>query len=93
MVSFPSLSSLATQDQLASVYGATPILLGPSLSILPGDAGFDRTFDATDAMDEALRLRLSRLQVRLKGSSGDVVFDDLLRVDGTGTPMLRVEYF
>jgi len=93
MVSFPSLSTLTTQGQMASVYGATAILLGPSLSILPGDAGFDRTFGATDALNEALRLGLSRLQVRLIGSSGDVVFDDLLQQDGTGTPLLRVEYF
>ncbi len=93
MVSFPSLSALTTQGQMASVYGATAILLGPSLSILPGDAGFDRTFNATDALNEALNSGFSRLQVRLIASSGDVVFDDLLQVDNTGTPMLRVEYF
>ena len=93
MVSFPSLSTLTTQGQMSAVYSATPILLGPSLSILPGDAGYDRTFDAVDALDEALRLGLSRLQVRLTGSSGDVVFDDLLQADDTGTPMLRVEYY
>jgi hypothetical protein len=93
MVSFPSLSTLTTQGEMASVYGTTAILLGPSLSVLPGDAGFDRTFGATDALNEALRLGLSRVQVRLIGSSGDVVFDDLLQAGGSGTPMLRVEYF
>lgn len=93
MVSFPSLSTLTTQGLMASVYGTTPILLGPSLSILPGDAGFDRTFNAVDALNDALTHGDPRLQFRLIASSGDVIFDDLLQTDGSGTPMLRVEYF
>jgi hypothetical protein len=93
MVSFPSLNTLTTQGQMASVYGATAILQGPSLSILPGDAGFDRTFNATDAVNDAINHRDPLLQFRLIGISGDVTFDDLLQADGTGTPMLRVEYF
>jgi hypothetical protein len=90
MVSFPSLNTLTTQGQMASVYGATPILEGPSLSILPGDAGFDRTFNATDAVNDAMNHGDPLLQFRLIGISGDVTFDDLLQ---TATPMLRVEYF
>ena len=93
MVSFPSLNTLTTQGQMASIYGATAILQGPSLSIFPGDAGFDRSFDATDAMIDAINHGDPLLQFRLIGVSGDVTFDDLLQTDGTGTPMLRVKYF
>jgi hypothetical protein len=93
MVSFPSLDELTTQGEIAAVYGATAILQGPSISILPGDAGFDRTFDATDALNDAIFNGDPILQFRLIGISGDVTFDDLLQSDGTGTPLLRVEYF
>jgi hypothetical protein len=93
MVSFPSLDELTTQGEIAAVYEATAILQGPSISILPGDAGFDRTFDATDAMNDAIFNGDPILQFRLIGVSGDVTFDDLLQTDGTGTPLLRVEYF
>lgn len=93
MVSFPPLNTLVTQLNLDAVYFTTPILLGPSISVFPGDAGTDKTFDATDAMLEANRLGFSTLQIRLIGVSGDVVIDDLLDVNGNGTPLLRVEYF
>jgi hypothetical protein len=93
MVSFPSLDALTTQGEIAAVYGATAILQGPSISILPGDAGFDRTFDATDAVNDAIFNGDPILQFRLIGISGIVIFDDLLLTDGTGTPLLRVEYF
>ena len=93
MVSFPSLNTLVTQSQRNTVYFTTPILLGPSISVFPGDAGTDKTIDATDAFLEARRLGFSTLQVRLIGVSGDVVIDDLLDVNGNGTPLLRVESF
>jgi hypothetical protein len=93
MVSVPSLNALITQGQLDSVYHAAVILQGPSLSVSSGDAGFDKTFGATDAVNDAIFHGDSMLQIRLIGISGDVTFDDLLQQDGTGTPMLRVEYF
>jgi len=93
MVSFPPLDTLLTQPERDAVYFTTPILLGPSLSVFPGDAGTDISVDATDALLEARRSGFSILQVRLIGVSGDVVIDDLLDVNGNGTPLLRVEYF
>lgn len=93
MMSFLSLNTLTTQGQMASVYNAIPISFGPNLSVFPGDAGFDVTFDATTALNQARTNGFSTLQFRLVGLSGDVIFDDLLQPEGTGTPMLRVEYF
>jgi hypothetical protein len=92
MVSFPSLDSLTTQGQMDSVFQAAVILQGPSLSVSSGDAGFDKTFGATGAVNEAIFRGDSKLQIRLIGVSGDVTFDDLLQTNGLGTPMLRVEY-
>ncbi len=93
MVSFPPLDTLLTQPQLEAVYSTTPILLGPSISVFPGDAGTDKLVDATDAFLEASQLGFSTLQIRLEAVSGDVEIDDLLDVNGNGTPLLRVEYF
>jgi hypothetical protein len=93
MVSVPSLNTLTTQGQMDSAYHAAVILQGPSLSVSSGDAGFDKTFGATDAVNDAISHGDSMLQIRLIGISGDVTFDDLLQTDGSGTPMLRIEYF
>lgn len=93
MVSFPSLNTLTTQGQMDSAYHAAVILQGPSLSVSSGDAGFDKSFGATDAVNDAISHGDSMLQIRLIGISGDVTFDDLLQTDGSGTPMLRIEYF
>ena len=93
MVSFPPLDTLATQLQRDAVYFTTPILLGPSVSVFPGDAGADILIDATDAFLEARSLGFSTLQVRVIAVSGDVVIDDLLDANGNGTPFLRVRYF
>jgi len=92
MVSVPSLSDLTTQGSMDTAYHAAVILQGPSLAVSPLDAGFDKLFGATDAVDEALFRRDTILQFRLIAVSGDVTIDDLLQTDGTGTPMLRVEY-
>lgn len=88
MVSFPPLDTLVTQDQLANVYNAPEILLGPSLEVFPGDAGFDVPFDATDALIKARELGFFTLQIRLIGSFGQVIVDDL-----DFPPLLSVEYF
>ncbi|MFA6147361.1 MAG: hypothetical protein WC899_04045 [bacterium] len=93
MVSVPSLDRLISQGEMDSAYHAAVILQGPSISISSGDAGFDKTFGAKDAVNEALHRRDSVLQIRLIAVSGDVTLDDLLQSDGTGTPMLRVEYY
>jgi hypothetical protein len=93
MVSFPPLNTLVTQPQREAVYFTTPILLGPSISVFPGDAGADIPVDVTDALLEARSLGFSTLQIRLEAVSGDVEIDDLLDVNGNGTPLLRVEYF
>ncbi len=92
MVSFPPLDTLVTQSQLASVFNAQKILLGPTVEIIPGDAGFDVDFDATDAVIEARGRGFSSLQIRLIGAFGQVLIDDLAPPDGL-TPLLRVEYF
>jgi hypothetical protein len=92
MVSFHSLNTLTTQGQMASVFSATPISFGPNLSVLPGDAGFDVTFDAITALNQARTIGFSTLQFRLVGLNGDVIFDDLPS-DTAWMPMLRVEYF
>ena len=93
MVSFPPLNTLVTQPQREAVYFTTPILLGPSISVFPGDAGADIPVDVTDALLEARSLGFSTLQIRLEAVSGDVEIDDLLDVNGNGTPLLRVESF
>jgi hypothetical protein len=93
MVNFPSLDTLLTQGSLDAIYNGTVLLQGPTLSVFPGDANTDRSFDARDALLEARRLGFSTLQIRLEALSGDVEIDDLLQADGTGTPLLRVEYF
>lgn len=93
MVSFPPLNTLVTQTERDAVYFTTPILLGPSISVFPGDAGTDKPVNVTDALLEARRLGFSTLQIRLEAISGDVEIDDLLDVNGNGTPLLRVEYF
>jgi hypothetical protein len=92
MISFPPLDTLVTQLQLESVYLAEVILLGPSLEVFPGDAGFDIDFDATDAVIRARELGFSSLQIRIIGSFGQITIDDLDPPDGF-TPLLRVEYF
>lgn len=88
MVSFPGLDALVTQGEMAAVYDAVPLLLGPSLQVFPGDAGTDKTFDATDAVVEARRLVRPTVQLRLIGSFGQVTIDDL-----DLAPLLRIEYF
>jgi hypothetical protein len=93
MVSFPSLDTLVTQGSLDAIYNGTVLLQGPTLSVFPGEANTDKSFDARDAFLEARRLGFSTLQIRLEAAFGDVEIDDLLLVDGTGTPLLRVEYF
>ena len=95
MVTFPPIDTLTTQPSLAGVVNFTAILQGPSFLVSPGDAGFDRTFDATDAVIEAnLPPALPTLQIRLISGAGEVEIDDFLNpVTGGGTPLLRVEYF
>ncbi len=94
MVSFPPLDTLATQTDMGNVYNTTPILLGPSFEVFPGDAGFDASFDATDAVKRANQIPLSTLQIRLTAVSGSLDIDDLFNsTTGGGTPLLRVEYF
>lgn len=89
MVTFPRLDTLLTQPDMAAYYDATPILLGPSVTVLAGFTG-DKSFDATDALIEARALGYSTLQIRVTGSSGQVTIDDL--DPGGLTPLLRVEY-
>ena len=89
MVTFPRLDTLLTQPDMAAYYDATPILLGPSVTVLSGFTG-DKSFDATDALDEARARGYSTLQIRVTGSSGEVTIDDL--DPGGLTPLLRVEY-
>jgi hypothetical protein len=93
MVSFPPLDTLVTQGSLDAIYNGAVLLQGPTLSVFPGDANTDKSFDARDAFLEARRLGFSTLQIRLEALSGDVEIDDLLDVNGNGTPLLRVEYF
>jgi hypothetical protein len=89
MVTFPRLDTVLTQPDMAAYYDAAPILLGPSISVLSGFTG-DKSFDATDALNEVRDLGYSTLQIRVTGSSGEVTIDDL---DPSGlTPLLRVEY-
>lgn len=88
MISFPPLDTLVTQLQLESVYNAAEILLGPSLEVFPGDAGFDVDFDATDAVIRARELGFFSLQIRIIGSFGQIIIDDL-----ETPPLLEVEYF
>lgn len=93
MVTFPRLNLLATQTDLYNVYTTTPILAGPAITVPSGFAGADKSFDATDALNEALFRGYSTLQIRLSGSSGEVAVDDLYSPDTGGlTPLLRVEY-
>lgn len=98
MVTFPPLNTLTTQSAMAGVFDLlddTVILRGPTFSVIADDAGFDRTFDATDAVIEANREPpLPTLQIRLISAGGAVVIDDLFDpVTGAGTPLLRVEWF
>lgn len=94
MVTFPPLNPLASQPTIASIFNTPVILQGPSFAVFPGDAGSDRTFDATNAVIEANRPpALPTLQIRLISGGGQVEIDDLLDpVTGAGTPLLRVEY-
>jgi hypothetical protein len=91
MVSFPPLDTLVIQSQLENVYFAPEILLGPSLEVFPGDAGYDIVFDATDAVIKARELGFSSLQIRVIGSFGQITIDDL--DPGGFTPLLSVEYY
>ncbi len=89
MVTFPRLNTLLTQPDMAAYYDATPILLGPSLTVSSGFTG-DKSFDATDALIEARARSYTTLQIRVTGSSGEVTIDDL--DPGGLTPLLRVDY-
>ena len=91
MVSFAPLDTL-TQEELAATFLTTPILLGPSVEVFPGDAGTDKTFDATDAVIKARNLGLSRLQLRITGSFGLLTIVDLDPELGGIPPLLSVEY-
>jgi hypothetical protein len=91
MISFPPLDTLVTQPQLESVYNAPEILLGPSIEVFPGNAGTDVDFDATDAVIRARKLGFSNLQIRVIGSFGQIIIDDLDPPAGL-TPLLTVEY-
>jgi hypothetical protein len=92
MVSFPPLDTLSTQGDLAAIFDATPIFLGPSLQVFPGDVGTDKIFDATDAVIKARSLGLLRLQLRITGSFGLLTIDDLDPQLGGIPPLLIVDY-
>jgi hypothetical protein len=90
MVSFGALNTLGS-SAIQNLFNNAEILTSPvSYDIFPGDIGFDSPLtgiDVTDALIEARTRGWSTLQIKLIGSFGWIVFDDL-----TFPPVMTVDY-
>lgn len=91
MVSFSALNLLGSAAIATLFSNSADILVSPvSYAIFPADVGSDSPpagMDVTDALIEARRLGFSTVQIKLKGTSGSIVIDDM-----AFPPMLQVDY-
>lgn len=87
MVSFSPLNTLTT-PQIINLFNDAEILTSTvSYDVFPADVGTDVFIDVTDALLEARALGFSTLQIKLIGSFGRIVIDDI-----QFPPLMSVDY-
>jgi hypothetical protein len=80
LVTFPRLDTLTTQLSLTSTFDLADrsvLLAGPSLAVPVSAEGTDVFLDVTDALVSAGNRGFSTMQLRLIGTNGQVVVDDI----------------
>jgi hypothetical protein len=86
-VSFNPLNTL-TEPQLINLFQDAVILVSPvTYNISPGNIGSDVSIDVTDPLVSARQRGFSTLQIKLVGSFGRIIVDDLNLY-----PILLVDY-
>ncbi len=87
MVSFSALNALTT-TQISNLFNNAVILTSTvSYDVFPADIGADISIDVTDALIEARSLGFSTLQIKLTGSFGRIIIDNI-----DFPPLMQVDY-